>query len=160
MTIGLASISLDGLATLFAAMAAGFAALIAWLEHKRAQRQFINDTYDRRVPVFHAAQEFMDEVHKRGYVRWSLAHKFRIETSHAEFLFGPDVIAALKAMHNRAHEMAKLREKLYPSDNEQGLPRGDERSRAVAEEREMFDKLTSEDWQRAYDAFKRYLSIA
>ena len=150
---------LNVFATAFTAVTALFAALITWWQYQLSRRQFRHELYDRRLKVFHATQAYFADMTRRGTTGFLQCVQLRAETAEAEYLFGDEVVQLLESLFQQGLELAGCQEQLYPENGDQGLPKGDERTRVANRKHELLRKLMADDFGRTRAAFKRYLTI-
>lgn len=148
---------------LFAALltptVAGITVYIAYQQWRVNKTRLDVDLYDRRLAIYKAVDEFYSDSMTHGTIKFPMAEKLRVATAEARFLFPKTVEAHLEALHKQAMKAAMLRERVYPSSGEQGLPVGEARSKAVDEESRLVADVQDRLWKESKGLFRKYLRL-
>jgi hypothetical protein len=116
--------------------------------------------YDRRLAVYKALDSFYGEVAAAETVKYAVALKLRVETAEAPFLFPTEIQEHLDEVFKRGIRVGGLREQMYPSSGEPGLPVGQARSEAPKEEGEIVLWLLTGAKPESKRLFGKYLRLA
>lgn len=148
-------------------LSAGLTPTIAVIATYVAYQQWrINKTrldlalYDRRLAVYKAVDTFYGEIAIPGAIKYQMIFTLHSATAEARFLFPKEIETHLAKLHDKGMRAAALRERLYPSSGEHGLPVGDARSKAVDEEAELVREVQVDLRAESRKLFGKYLTLA
>ena len=87
-----------------------------------------------------------------------VAQNFYSDVSEVFFLFSKSMQKAINEVHTQSIEMISLYEQLYPRDNSEGLPVGNERSE-ISHKNSMLFKWHLNKWKEIQELFRKEMSI-
>lgn len=118
---------------LIALLAGGFGGYIAWRQWRTAQDRLRLDLFDKRLPLYEATMKFLASVLTSGQVDRQRLFDFNSAVREAKWLLNRDIVDYFeKELRPRA-----LRHEAY-TEELRAIPVGEERSRMVAEQSELF----------------------
>ena len=138
---------------------AGAVGYIAYQQWRVNKTRLDLDLYDRRLKIYKTVDEFYDESFTHGAIKLPMAEKLRVGTAEARFLFPKEIETHLETLLKQARRAAILRNLTYPSSGEQGLPVGEERSKAVAEEGLLVADIQDRLRNESRELFRKYLRL-
>jgi hypothetical protein len=128
---------IDVLSALLVPTIAVVGVYIAFQQYRINIQRLRHETYERRLAVYKCVQRYLSEILRDGKTTYDIALQFNSEASEAAFLFDESVQNKIDEIYQKSIKMILSFEKLYPSNNEQGLPAGEERSKVAHENTEL-----------------------
>jgi nicotinamide riboside kinase len=117
---------------LLAAVAAVTVAVMQWYLQKQHLKQ---NLFDKRYSIYAAVDAFLTNVlNANGAMDEHAVNTFRLETAHAEFLFGKDVTDFLGLIHSKAMDLAIVKAQIDRSVEAHRRFQGGESDSAPMEE--------------------------
>lgn len=83
-------------------LTAAISTWVAWQQHKATRSKLRLDLYDRRYPVYGAANALLSAIITSGDLELQALFEFDRDTAQAEFLFDRIVIEYLEGLRSRA----------------------------------------------------------
>lgn len=134
------------------------AAYIAYQQYRINKQRFLFETYEKRLKVYNAVQDFLINIRMHGKTTNDNLFQFNRDTSEVIFLFDKTIKNKIDELFNKAIEMIELDEMLYPSDGSDGLPVGDERTK-IAKEKSVYNKWFGNQIDITKKLFSKKMSL-
>jgi hypothetical protein len=131
---------------------------IAWQQYQVNHYSLKNQLYERRFKVFRVFMSYLADIMREGKTSYHRVVQFYAEASEVEFLFNDGIPNKLEELYKKGIKLARLQDKLYPSDGSQGLPKGDERNRVVEEKHDLLEWFESQI-KETKDLFKQQMKM-
>ncbi len=131
---------------------------IAWQQYQVNHSSLKNQLYERRFKVFRVFMSYLADIMREGKTSYHRVLQFYAEASEVEFLFNDGIQNKLEELYEKGRKLARIQEKLYPSDGTQGLPQGDERNR-IAEEKDDLLEWFESQIKETKELFKQQMKI-
>lgn len=133
------------------------ATYIAWQQWKTNQQKLNLDRYQRRLHVYEEVKKLLSIVMRDAKANTDDLLKFRIATSEADFLFGPDITTYLDEIYRHGLNLRQWSQQYR--DFTQETPEGYDHNKIVDEEHKELLWLVSQ-FDPAKLKFKKYLDIS
>lgn len=137
-------------------------AYIAWENYKINQRglkiQKDNlrlDLFNRRIKVFEACQNLFSFINREGRPTRQELHKFFVDSSNFEFLFGNEVQSYIDDVNKKGLKLIHLIEQL----ESERLEIGEKRTRLAKEASEL-EEWFGEQFTNSRKLFRKYLHFS
>lgn len=134
-------------------------AYIAYQQWRTNKIRLDLELYDRRLAIYKAVDAFYGEIGTLGTAKYPMVFELRRATAEATFLFPREIEDHVAALYEKGMRVAALRERIYPSSGEPGLPVGDARSKTVEEEDELVFWFLKEAKAESKRLFGKYLRL-
>lgn len=157
MTQQQVSFALQILQSLLTPVIAGIAVYIAWQQWQANKLKLALDRYDRRLRVYQHVVGFLSLVLRDFKPEVHDVIKFRVETSEADFLFGPDIPAYIEEVAKQALSSRIVH--MEYRDYTQVPPPGYDHKKIVDEMHER-SVWFAEQHEIAKEKFRKYLDIS
>lgn len=131
---------------------------IAWQQYQVNHFSLRNQLYERRLRVFQTFMSYLSDITREGKTNYQRTVQFYAETREAVFLFDDEIPKRAKEFYYKGIKLSYLREQLYPSTGEPGLPVGDERSRIAHDEEDLL-KWFLDQLEVTEELFKQQMKI-
>jgi hypothetical protein len=129
---------IDVLSALLTPIIALLAIYIAYQQYKISEHRLRHEIYEKRVKIYMAVNKFISQITANGQTNFTNCHEFYSEASEAAFLFDSSIMEYIDQLYGKAIVLIELQEKLYPSDESQGLEVGEERSNVASQKAVLF----------------------
>jgi len=149
---------IDIFSALLTPVIALIAAYVAWQQYKVNKLRLQHELYERRLRVYKAVQVFLSKILRDGDVKFEQCIQFYSDASEATFLFDDTIQKFIDDIYKKAIDMHTLYERMYPPDKSPGLSTGEERSRVVRENSELFKQLIDK-LSDSKKLFRKYMGI-
>lgn len=106
---------------------------IAYQQYRTNKQRFLFETYERRLKIYNAVQEYLNSILAQGKTDLQRIGEFSQKTSQVVFLFDKSVQKKIDEIFKKSIEMNELEEQLYPRGGSDGLPVGEERNKVSHE---------------------------
>jgi hypothetical protein len=129
-----------------------FVAFVGYQQYRVSKERFKLDLFEKRFSVYKGIQVFLTHILTNAKFEMADLFKFRADTQDAIFLFGEDVINYISLIDKKALEFGSLSQEL------EGIPKGEERSKACEEKTRLLMWLIDQ-LPRLKDVFSPYLKF-
>ena len=133
---------------------------IAYQQWRTNKTRLNLERYDRRLAIYKVVDAFYGEIATYATIKFPMMSELRFGTAEAAFLFAGEIERHLAELYQKGIRVAVLREQLYPSSKEPGLPVGEARSKAVTEEGELVLWFQEKARAESKRLFGKYLRLA
>lgn len=136
---------------------AAVATYIAWQQWQTNERKARLEGYDRRLRVYEEVRKILSLVMRDTDVSTDDLLKFRVATSEADFLFGPEIPKYIDEIYRRGLSLWRWNKEYR--DYTQEPPAGYDHNKLVDETHKELTWLTDQ-FEPAKAKFKKYLDIS
>lgn len=144
-------LTLQGLLTPMIALVAVY---IAYQQYRANKQKLKLDLFDRRFKVFDETRNVLGLMYTSGVKDESL-HRFIIETTEAEFLFGPEIMDYCEEIYRRVQKLLSVTSEMNVSWQ---MP-AEQRARLAEAERSEIEWASGQT-RLVAGKFKKYLNVS
>ncbi len=119
------------------------AAYIAWQQYKINKRRFLFETYEKRLKIYTATQDFLDNILKDGKAEYANIFLFSNRTSEVIFLFDKPIQDKIEEIFKKSIELHNLYIELSAKGTNE-LPIGEERNLISQKETKLLKWLINQ----------------
>ena len=114
------------------------AGIIAYQQYRINKQRFLFETYEKRLEIFNAVQDYLNSILREGKTDWNSLSQYYLRTSQAIFLFDKSITKSIDEIYKNSCKLIELTSQMY---NKQGIPNGslsdEEWKRVVSDESEL-----------------------
>lgn len=132
-------------------------AYIAWQQAVTSRQKLNLDRYDRRLRIYEEVRRILSIVLRDAKAGTDDLLKFRVSTSEADFLFGPEIPRYIDEIYRRGVNLWRWNQEYR--DLSQDKPAGYDHGKVVDEMHKELSWLTDQ-FEPAKHKFKKYLNVS
>lgn len=131
---------------------------IAYQQFHTNKQRFLFETYEKRLAVFMAVQDYLKFILREGNTELKEILEFDQKTAQALFLFDKSIQKKISEIYKKSIQMRELQSRLYSKDGKKGLPIGEERNK-ISEENTTLLKWHIKQIEETKKLFSKKMSL-